>query len=97
MQVTLTEAQEIAQSALEDKIRAAEKLRDFTFEPAKLVREYLPCWTFAAFSEEMGEAGYAPGGLFVYIDKTDGHVWTVAEQDAYFYAHEKKQPERIAA
>lgn len=98
MEVTLSQAQEIAEVALQAKIQASEKLRQFTFEKSILVREYPPCWTFAAFSEEMGEAGYAPSGVFVYVDKQDGHVWTVAEQDHYFYAHEKKaQPERIAA
>jgi hypothetical protein len=97
MEITLENAQEIAQAALEAKIRAAERLRAFTFDKAKFVREYPPCLLFAAHSEEMGEAGYAPAALFVYIDKQDGHVWTVAEQDDYFYAHEKQQPERIAA
>ncbi len=98
MEVTLIQAQGIAQAALETKIQAAEKLRDFTFGPAKLVNDHPPCWTFAVHSEQMWEAGYAPAALFVYIDKQDGHVWTVAEQNDYFYAHEKKaQPERIAA
>jgi hypothetical protein len=97
MEVTLTKAQEIAQAALETKIQAAGKLRDFTFGSAKLVNDHPPCWTFAAHSEQMWEAGYAPAALFVYIDKQDGHVWTVAEQNDYFYAHEKQQPERIAA
>lgn len=97
MEVTLTKAQEIAQTALNAKIHAAEKLRDFTFSPAKLVNDHPRCWAFSANSEQMWEAGYAPAALFVYIDKQDGHVWSVAEQNDYFYAHEKKQPERIAA
>lgn len=98
MEVTLSQAQEIAEVALQAKIQASEKLRQFTFEKSILVREYPPCWTFAAFSEEMGEAGYAPSGVFVYIDKADGHVWSIEEHHDYFYAYEKKaQPERIAA
>lgn len=97
MEIALTKAQKIAQAALEAKIHAAEKLRTFTFQKAKLVDEHPPCWVFSASSEQMWEAGYAPAALFVYIDKQDGHVWTVVEQDDYFYAHEKKQPERIAA
>ena len=98
MQVALGQAQEIAQAAIEAKIQASEKLQDFTFDQALLVREYPPCWTFAAFSEEMGEAGYAPSGVFVYIDKSDGHIWTKEEHHDYFYAYEKKaQPERIGA
>ena len=88
MKVTLKKAQEIAEVALKAKIQAAEKLHAFTFEKAEFVREYPPCLLFAADSEEMGEAGYAPAALFVYIDKTDGHIWTAAEQDNYFYPAE---------
>lgn len=98
MAVTLTTAQEIAEVALTVKIQAAEKLRNFTFAKTRLVQEHPPCWAFAAPSEEMWEAGYAPAALFVYIDKSDGHVWTVEEQDAYFYAAENKaQRQPIAA
>lgn len=98
MEVTQSQAQEIAQAALEAKIQAAAKLRDFTFGPAKLVNDHPPCWTFAVHSEQMWEAGYAPAALFVYIDKQDGHVWAVAEQNDYFYAHEKQaQHQPIAA
>ena len=94
----MTQAQEIAEVALQAKIRASERLLNFMFEKAKFVREYPPCLVFAANSEEMGEAGYAPAALFVYIDKADGHVWTAAEQDDYFYAHEKKaQRQPLAA
>ena len=98
MQVTLSQAQEIAQVAIEAKIQASDKLRHFTFDRAILVREYPPCWTFAAFSEEMAEADYAPSGVFVYIDKSDGHVWTKEQHHDYFYAYEKKaQRQPIAA
>lgn len=91
----MKEAQEIAEVALQAKIQAAEKLRSFTFEKAAFVREYPPCLVFAASSEEMGEAGYAPAALFVYVDKADGHVWTSEEQDIYFYPAETTS--RIAA
>lgn len=98
MQITLKKAQEIAEVALQAKIQAAEKLRTFTFEKPRFVREYPPCLVFAAASEEMGEAGYAPAALFVYVDKTDGHIWTLAEQDIYFYPAEKvTQHQPIAA
>ena len=98
MKVTLAKAQEIAEAALQAKIQAAPKLRDFAFGPAKLTDDYPPCWAFAVHSEQMWEAGYAPAALFVYIDKVDGHVWTVAEQNEYFYADEKKaQQQPIAA
>ncbi len=98
MAVSLTTAQEIAEVALRTKIQAAEKLRNFAFAKTRLIQEHPHCWTFAAPSEEMWEAGYAPAALFVYIDKSDGHVWTAQEQDDYFYAAEKKsQRQPVAA
>lgn len=88
MELTMKKAQEIAEVALKAKIQASEKLRVFTFEEARFVKDYPPCLVFAADSEEMGEAGYAPAALFVYVDKIDGHVWSSAEQDIYFYPAE---------
>lgn len=93
----MQKAEEIAAQGLKEKIARAKRLRHYQFDAARLHAEYDRCFVFAAPSEEMGEAGYAPAALFVYIDKQDGHIWTVAEQDDYFYAHEKQQPERIAA
>ena len=98
MQVTFAEALKIGTDWLRNKILVTTELRAFIFNSPELSREYPVCWVFASSSEQMREAGYVPAAVFVYIDKADGHVWTVTEQDAYFYAHEKKaQPERIAA
>lgn len=98
MNISLQKAEEIAVQGLKEKIARSKRLHQYQFEAARLHTEYDRCFVFAAPSEEMGEAGYAPAALFVYVDKQDGHLWNAAEQDDYFYAHEQQaQKQPIAA
>ena len=43
-------------------------------------------WEFFAPVPELLERGVAPGGIFAFIDKCDGHDWTLEEQDRLFAA-----------
>lgn len=98
MNISLQKAEEIATCGLQEKAARSKRLRRFHFAAPRLHAEDDRCFVFAAPSEEMEEAGYAPAALFVYVDKSDGHLWDNEEQKAYFYAMAKQvQPERIAA
>ena len=98
MKIPLQKAEEIATRGLQQKAAQSKRLSQFHFDAPRLHAEYDRCFVFAAPSEEMEEAGYAPAALFVYVDKSDGHLWDNEEQKAYFYATAKQvQPERIAA
>lgn len=98
MKIPLQKAEEIAARSLQEKAARSKRLSQFTFAAPRLHAENDRCFVFAAPSEEMEEAGYAPAALFVYVDKSDGHLWDNEEQKAYFYPTIKKaQPERIAA
>lgn len=98
MKILLEKAEEIATRGLQQKAAQSKRLSQFQFDAPRLHAEYDRCFVFAAPSEEMEEAGYAPAALFVYVDKSDGHLWDNEEQKAYFYATANKaQPERIAA
>ena len=98
MNISLQKAEEIATSGLQEKAAQSQRLSQFHFDAPRLHAEYDRCFVFAAPSEEMEEAGYAPAALFVYVDKSDCHLWNNDEQKIYFYAPAKEaQPERIAA
>jgi hypothetical protein len=98
MSISLQKAEEIAAHGLQEKAARAQRLRHYQFAAPRLHAEDDRCFVFAAPSEEMEDAGYAPAALFVYVDKSDGHLWDNEEQKAYFYATTKQaQPERIAA
>jgi hypothetical protein len=98
MRVSWQKAEEIATRGWQEKAARSSQLRHFHFAAPRLHAEEDRCFVFAAPSEEMEAAGYAPAALFVYVDKSDGHLWDNEEQKAYFYATAKQaQPERIAA
>lgn len=98
MSISWQKAEEIALRGWQEKAARSNRLRHFHFAAPRLHAEDDRCFVFAAPSEDMEDAGYAPAALFVYVDKSDGHLWNNQEQKAYFYATTTQtQPERIAA
>jgi len=93
--MTEHDALQIARREIVALIQRSDQLSHFKFDPAELHSEYERCWVFAAGSEEMLEAGYAPAAVFVYLDKADGHRWTTEEIGEYF--SQPRQPLRVAA
>ena len=49
---------------------------DDTLGPVGFVGERPEVWVFGARSEQLGAMGMIPGGLWVSVDKLDGHIWT---------------------
>ncbi len=97
MSIEFLQAEEIATRGLQEKAAQSERLSHFRFQSLRLHTEYDRCFVFAAPSEEMEEAGYAPAAIFVYVDKHDGHLWSNEEQKDYFYALTKKAERELIA
>lgn len=75
MKITFTQAQEIAEQEIRRIVAASPKLSRYEFGALYLRRDEQPFWTFGAASEQLMDAGVAPGAIFVSIDKKDAHIW----------------------
>ncbi len=64
-------------------IKNAEELQGYEFGPVKFRRENERFWVFSAGSGQLFEEGYVPGAVYACIDKIDGHVWSLEEQERY--------------
>ena len=74
--ISIEQATPIAQHYLAEV--AAKRHPGSPFGPARFLRsDPVCCWTFAAGSEALAEQGHM--GLYVSIDKLDGHVWRAEE------------------
>lgn len=81
--ITINDAQIIAERAISEIIANAEELQGYEFGPVKFRRESDRFWVFSAASEKLIEEGYVPGAVFATVDKADGHVWSIKEQERY--------------
>jgi hypothetical protein len=81
--LTINDAQIIAEREISETIRNAEELQGYEFGPVRFRRENERFWVFSAGSRQLFEEGYVPGAIFACIDKVDGHVWSVREQEQY--------------
>lgn len=84
----------IAEQLLRSQVAASEFWRRYHFNETLLFRETPVFWVFLLPSEELIEESHVPGGLTICVDKSDGHVWSNEEQEAYFAAQAaRSQPE----
>lgn len=77
--LTVEMAREIAGREIARRIRQSARLSRYKFEPVALSSESDKAWKFVSTSEGAIEAGYAPGALYVTVDKLDGHIWSDQE------------------
>ena len=64
MKMTFTQAQEIAEQEIRRIVAASPKLSRYEFGALYLRRDEQPFWTFGAASEQLLDAGVAPGAIF---------------------------------
>ena len=90
--LNMNKALEIA----EKEIIRLQKQSDYNdFSPVEFHYETESFWTFLSGSQAMIDDGIIPGAFFVSVDKTNGHIWTRQEKEAYFT--KKSKPELQAA
>jgi len=89
-------AKMIAESAIRERIAASPTFSRYQFAPVVLAEENEQFWVFASDSEELFDAGVTPTAIYACVDKSDGHVWTREEQEAFYTqqaaANDKRQP-----
>lgn len=51
----------------------------YHFHPIAFHSEKAMTWTFFSASDQLMAEGHIPGGIFVDIDKIDGHIWQPEE------------------
>ncbi len=80
---TINDALAVAEREILGIIKNAEELQGYEFGPVKFRRENERFWVFSAGSGQLFEEGYVPGAVYACIDKIDGHVWSLEEQERY--------------
>lgn len=81
--LTLIEALPLAQRHIAEVINRSERLRRYEFLPVEFWRETERYWVFSAVSPQSQAEGRVPGAVSVCVDKLDGHIWSVEEQERY--------------
>lgn len=97
MEITFTQAQEIAEQEIRRIVAASPKLSRYEFGAIYLRRDEQPFWTFGAASEQLMDEGVAPGAIFISIDKKDGHIWSDEEIGSYYERIAATAQQRLAA
>lgn len=77
------DALQIAEREISEVIRSSERLRRYEFEQVKLREEYDRFWVFSAGSKQLMDEGRVPGAVSACVDKVDGHIWSIKEQERY--------------
>ncbi|MGH9831868.1 MAG: hypothetical protein ACRD9Y_02560 [Blastocatellia bacterium] len=81
--MTIEAASIIAERHITAVINGSERLRKYEFGPVKFWRETDRYWVFSAGSRQLMDEGYVPGAISACVDKLDGHVWSIKEQEQY--------------
>ena len=89
-------AKTLAQTEFCKLLEQRKDLAKVSFNPLRFRNETGSFWVFYAASPELQEQGYAPGAVFLTIDKTDGHLWSDGEIEQ-FYQMTQPKPERLVA
>ena len=55
--------------------RATTAFPGYSFNPVRYWREGPRWWIFGMISDALVDQGHVPGGVIVYVDKVDGHIW----------------------
>ena len=84
MKITFFQAQNIAAEELRRVIADSVRLARYDFDELFLRREEPLFWTFGMASPQLMDAGFAPGAIFVSVDRLDGRVWSDDEVTRYY-------------
>ena len=84
MKINFFQAQDIAAEELRRVIANSSRLFRYKFDELFLRREEPSFWTFGMASPQLMDEGFAPGAIFVSVDKLDGHVWNDEEVTRYY-------------
>lgn len=87
----LNEAYEIARREVETMIESDPELSKSEVEEVRLERENELVWTFTADIPKLIIEGWSPGAITIFIDKSDGHILTDAEQANFHKNWENKR------
>lgn len=81
--LTIEDALQIAQREIASVIASSDRMEEYEFEPVRLRWEYDLFWVFSAGSKQLMDEGYVPGAISACVDKVDGHIWSIEEQERY--------------
>lgn len=95
-EITLEEAQLLAEYEIQRQLAANAALANYAFSPVRLKREDEQTWVFVAGSAEWQEDGAVPGAIYARVDKRDGHIWSPAELAAYL-SNQSPERQRLGA
>jgi hypothetical protein len=84
MKITFAQAQAIAEREIRQVIADSPQLSRYEFGEIYLWHEEPPFWTFGAGSEKLMDEGWAPGAIFVSVDKVNGRIWSKEETGTYY-------------
>ena len=84
MKITFSQAQEIAEREIRRVIAESPKLSQYEFGDIYVWHEEAQFWTFGAGSQQLMDEGWAPGAIFVSVDKVTGRIWSKEETGKYY-------------
>jgi hypothetical protein len=98
MKLSYEQGRQIADEYLREKIQHSDLWSRYQFGSPQLHGENPFFWSFFAGSADLIEEGHAPGGLFAFVDKQTGRIWTMDEVEQYYAAAARRaQPDSVAA
>lgn len=81
--LTVAEALPLAERHIAEVITRSKRLSHYEFLPVKFLRETARYWVFTSVSPQSQAEGYVPGAVSACVDKVDGHIWSIEEQERY--------------
>ena len=98
MKLSYEQGRQIADEYLREKIQQSDLWSRYQFGSTRLHTENALFWSFFAGSADLIAEGHAPGGLFAFVDKQTGRIWTMDEVEQYYAAAARQaQPDPVAA
>ena len=84
MQLSFDTAKQIAEREVRQRIAASPIFSRYQFAPLAMADETDRFWVFVSSSEGLFEDGVTPDAIYTCVDKTDGHIWSWLEQEAFY-------------
>lgn len=76
--LNISQAKEIAIIELEKEIQ--QFYPDTKFDPIQMFDDEPFWWRFCVYSQELINKGITPGGMCIYIDKSNGNLWNLGDR-----------------
>ena len=84
MQLSFDTAKQIAEQEARKRIAASPIFSHYQFATLSMQSETDRFWVFVSSSEGLFEDGVMPDAIYLCVDKTDGHIWSRLEQEAFY-------------